>query len=496
LCFFRLSLQLSLKFGFKNKIQFSIISTITFSLLLLGGGTIYYNLKQFNSKNNSNIEEKIQSVIIELEHKLATENKLDEDMYDYLTYLLVKFSNVFYSDINLYNTNGVLIASSREEIFDNALISRRMNAEAYRHMRYLNKAHFVHDERIGELKYLSAYLPFINNNNKVLAYLNLPYFANQDTIKKEMSGLITAVVNIYMLLIILTILIAILISNKITKPLRLIHEKMHAIKLGRPNEKIDYKSKDEIGNLIEDYNGMIDELHKSAELLVKSERETAWREMAKQIAHEIKNPLTPMRLHIQHLQLAQSQDVPDFDKRFEKVAKILLKQIDALTAIATEFSNFAKMPATENVKTNLFTILKEATDLFVKDDNINNINIEFNNITNAYIFADKGKLKRVFINLIKNAIQSVPKDRQVKIDIELTKDNNKYKVRVSDNGVGVPLDLQDKLFIPNFTTKSSGTGLGLAISKNIIIDTGGNIWFTTEQDKGSDFFVELSEFLD
>ena len=485
----------NLKIGFKNKIQFSIISTITFSLLLIGGGTIYYNIQQYNSKNNSNIEEKIQSVIIELEHKLATENKLDEGIYDYLTYLLVKFSNVFYTDINLYSTNGVLLASSREEIFDKSLISKRMNAEAYRHMRHLNKAHFVHDERIGELKYLSAYLPFINNNNEVLAYLNLPYFANQDIIKREMSGLITAVVNIYMLLIIITILIAILISNKITKPLRLIHEKMNAIKLGKPNEKIDYHSRDEIGNLIEDYNGMIDELHKSSELLLKSERETAWREMAKQIAHEIKNPLTPMRLHIQHLQLAQVENAPDFEKRFGKVAKILLTQIDALSAIATEFSNFAKMPATENTKTNLCTILKETTDLFIKNDNVNNINFEFNNINEAYIFADNEKLKRVFINLINNAIQSVEKERQIKVNIELIKHDSNFRVMVSDNGAGVPIDLQDKLFIPNFTTKSSGTGLGLAISKNIIIDTGGTIWFTTEQDIGSTFFVELPEYI-
>ncbi len=485
----------SFQFDFKNKIQFSIVSTILLSLLVIGGITIYSNIEQYNTKNSDNIKEKMQSVLVELEHKLANLDTLDSSQNDYITYLLIKFSNVFYTDINLYSTQGDLLASSRPEIFENALIGTKMNAEAFWQMKRQNKANFVHDEKIGELNYLSAYVPFINNQNKVLAYLNLPYFTNQKTLKKEMSALITAVANIYALLILLTILIAILISNKITKPLRLIHEKMKAITLGKPNEKIDYSSKDEIGKLINDYNRMIDELHKSANLLLKSERESAWREMAKQIAHEIKNPLTPMRLHLQYLQKIKSENPDEFTQRFDKVANILISQIDALSAIATEFSNFAKMPTTENSKINLIDILKKTTDLFLKDEKLI-LQSDFNNLKEAYVFADEEKIKRVFINLINNAIQSITKGSDIIVEIKLTKSSSDFVVEIKDNGAGVPDDLKDKLFIPNFTTKSSGSGLGLAISKNIIENANGSIWFTTEKGIGSSFFVRLPEYIE
>ncbi|MCF8370008.1 MAG: HAMP domain-containing histidine kinase [Bacteroidales bacterium] len=488
--FYRFPNQLmEFRFGFKNKIQISMISVLLLSLILVGASTIYFNIKQYNAKHNESISEKIQSVLVELEHKLGNEEKLNFDMQEYLTYYLVKFSNVFYTDINMYTLNGDLLASSRPEIFESNLIGTKMNTEAYRQVHLMQKANFVHKESIGGLEYLSAYVPFSNNHSQVLAYLNLPYFAKQKLMKKEISGLITAVVNIYVLLIILTIFVTILISNKITQPLRLIQEKMNKTRLGRPNEKILYQSRDEIGSLIDDYNRMMEELQASADKLAKSERESAWREMARQIAHEIKNPLTPMRLHIQHLQKAINEGATDMKDRIDKVATILISQIDALSAIATEFSNFANMPRAKNGRVDLLPVLEETAGLFNKEDA--EISLDFDNLQEAIIFADKEQIQRVFINLIKNGIQAVPDGTPARIRICLSKQANSYIVEVKDNGSGVPGDVQDKLFSPNFTTKSSGMGLGLSIAKNTVETAGGKIWFETQAGMGSSFYVEL-----
>lgn len=490
--FYRFPNQLiEFRFGFKNKIQISMISVLLLSLVLVGASTVYFNIKQYDAKHYESISEKIQSVLVELEHKLDNEEELDFDMQEYLTYYLVKFSNVFYTDINMYTLNGDLLASSRPEIFENSLIGTKMNTGAYRQVHLMQKANYVHKESIGGLEYLSAYVPFSNHRGQVLAYLNLPYFAKQKSMKKEISGLITAVVNIYVLLIIITIFVTLLISNKITQPLRLIQDRMTKMRLGKPNEKIIYQSRDEIGSLIDDYNRMMEELHESAEKLAKSERESAWREMARQIAHEIKNPLTPMRLHIQHLQKAMNEGAPDMKARIDKVSAIIISQIDALSAIATEFSNFANMPRAKNERVDLCQVLQETVRLFTREEA--EITLDFKDNVIAFIFADKEQIQRVFINLIKNSIQAATEGRPAIISITLSSEGSSFFVEVKDNGAGIPDEVQDKLFSPSFTTKSSGMGLGLSIAKNTIVTAGGKIWFRTEAGKGSSFFVELPE---
>ncbi|MEA3444092.1 MAG: ATP-binding protein, partial [Bacteroidota bacterium] len=493
--FYRFPKQIiEFRFGFKNKIQISMVLVMLLSLVLIGAGTIYFNIKQYNARHYENISEKIQSVLVELEHKLANEEKIDIAMQEYLSYLLVKFSNVFYTDINVYDLSGKLLASSRPGIFENALISTKMNTEAYRQLHFIQKAKFVQEERISDLIFLSAYVPFSNNQNKVLAYLNLPYFAKQKQLKKEIAGLITAIINIYVLLILITILITIFITNKITHPLRLIQEKMNEMRLGKPSEKIKYHSQDEIGRLINDYNRMTEELQKSADLLAKSERESAWREMAKQIAHEIKNPLTPMRLHLQHLQKTVKENSPDLPERFNKISEILITQIDVLSSIATEFSSFAEKPKAKNSRVDLCDVIKKVTELFRKDDIEFGLNL--NTIARAMVFVDSKQMQGVFINLIKNGIQAVPDGEKAKIEINIQMQANTFIVEVKDNGSGIPTGIQEKLFQPNFTTKSSGMGLGLAIAKNTIELAGGKIKFKTKLGEGSSFFVELPEILD
>lgn len=480
--------------NFKNKIQFSIISILLLSLVFIGGGTIFFSISQYKTKHYDILSEKIQSVYIELDHKLRFEKRLSpnwySDQYDNLNQLLIKFSDVFFSDINLYNPNGYLLATSRPEIYDKKLISDRMNMMAYKELAINMKAEFVHTERIGELSYLSAYVPFMNKDGDLLAYLNLPYFTKQNVIKAEISNLIVAVINIYVLLILLTIAVAVIISDQITKPLRMLQSKFGTIKLGQDPEHIKYTGKDEIGSLVRDYNRMIDELARSVELLAKSERESAWREMAKQIAHEIKNPLTPMKLSVQHLMRTYNDRKESMDEYLNHFSNTMITQIDNLSYIATAFSNFAKMPTGTFKNINVVDVLIESEKLFQNNEHIK-FEIEHHGISEAYVYADKEQLSRAFLNIMKNAVQSVPEEKKGIVKVDLTKLKGMVVIKISDNGTGIPEELREHLFRPNFTTKTSGMGLGLAITKNIIDSTGGSINYETEVGKGTTFIIEL-----
>lgn len=478
---------------FKYRIRFVMVSVLLLSLFFIGGGTVYYNLKQYERNHYQNISEKAQSVTEELDQKLSGEKALTPDMQDYLTELLIQLSNVFYSDMNLYGPDGYLLASSRPEVFKKGLISTRMNVEAYREMAINKKSEYIHSEKIDKLSYLSAYVPYYNDDNRLLAYLNLPYFTKQSALKKEISTFIVAIINIYILLILFTIAITLVIANNITRPLSLIRSKLSEIEFGKKNEPIVYSSDDEIGNLVREYNRMLDELTKSAEMLAKSERESAWREMAKQIAHEIKNPLTPMKLGIQHLRISWNDKAPDWETRFNKCTQTLIEQIDTLSAIATEFSNFASLPKDHNEVVELAEKIKSSVALFEETENIRIIT-DFHHLEHVRVFADKEQLTRVFNNLLKNAVQSIPGDREGLITIEMTADPGKVVVSIADNGIGISKEVQEKLFVPNFTTKSSGMGLGLAMVKNIVENAAGRIWFKTELNRGTIFFVEFAVY--
>ncbi|MCE9537847.1 MAG: HAMP domain-containing histidine kinase [Bacteroidetes bacterium] len=477
-------------FSFKYRIQLFLVFIVLTSLALFGGGTIYYIKQQFETKNRENISEKIHSILMEMESKFIEEKELSNDMSEYMSFTLKKFSNVFFTDINLYDTKGNLYASSRPKVFDEGLTSKKMDPEAFLQIAVFGKTEYIHDERIGKLEYLSAYIPFKNKDGKSLSYLNLPYFAKQNELEKEISGFLVALINIYVLLFALSIVTAIIISNYVTKPLKLIQDKLSKIKLGKTNELIEWQEMDEIGSLVSEYNRMIIELTKSAELLAKSERESAWREMAKQVAHEIKNPLTPMKLSIQHLQRIWKDDAPDMDQKVERLTQTIIEQIDTLSSIATEFSNFAKMPKANLEQINVQEVLLNSIALFQDSENIH---ITFENKTsdNAIVLMDKEQLLRVFNNLLKNAIQAIPEERKGEIEIGLKEENEFYIISIKDNGIGINEDALDKIFVPNFTTKTGGMGLGLAMVKSIIESSNGKISFETNPPEGSTFFVAI-----
>ncbi|MFO8234851.1 MAG: ATP-binding protein [Bacteroidales bacterium] len=477
-------------YNFKNKIKLSLILLLLLSMIAVGTGTVYYTTQQFRDKQKETISEKLQSILVELENNLHMETELKPDQESYLTNLLVNLSNVFYVDMNLYDLDGRLIASSRMQVFEQGLLGRRMDAKAYRELAVKSQPRFIHSEVLGNLQYHSAYVPFYNEHGETLAYLNVPYFTRQQALKKEVYTVVMVMVNIYVFLIIIGTLVAVLVSNNITRPLRLIRHKLEKIGLNRANEKIEYDSYDEIGELIREYNRMVDELDENARRLAQTERETAWREMAKQIAHEIKNPLTPMKLKVQYLKRAWDDRVSNFDHRIKQFTEAMISQINALSFIATEFGNFAKMPPPRKNKIDIKEETNNVVNLF---EPTAHIDIYFEDFTDqpCYVYADADQLRRVMSNLLKNSIQSIPSDRKGEIVVRLETKEDNVILSVIDNGRGITEDIENKLFYPNFTTKSGGMGMGLAISKKIVEDTGGTIWYETQQREGTVFYVKL-----
>lgn len=477
----------------RSKIQFTIISVLVASMILIAATTIWLSLRNYRINQDKILNEKLQSVLIELSRRIGLVTDLSSDWnsrrYDNLNQLLVRYSDSFFADINLYYPSGDLLATSRYEIFQTGLQGEKMDPVALYKLQKEKRVQFIHREKIGGLYYRSAYVPFRSAEGELMAYLNLPYFTKQSELQSALSTMIVTIINIYIILILITILVTVLISNQITKPLNMLQQRFRQFKIGDRYEQIHYKRKDEIGKLVEEYNRMVVELEKSIELLARSERESAWREMAKQVAHEIKNPLTPMRLSVQHLQKRSKEKREDYDSYLEGVTATLIEQIDNLSAIASEFSNFAKMPAVKIEPVDLVNIIGKTVELFHGNDayKINFRKPEGKIILNA----DKEQLSRVFLNLIKNSTQSIPDSRKGKIGIVLDKLTKQVVVTISDNGNGIPDDVKARLFTPNFTTKSSGSGLGLTIVKNILDQLGGEISYLTKLGTGTKFIVKL-----
>ncbi len=479
----------SVKFDLKFKIQAAIISIVFVSLLVVAAVTIWYNVREYKEKHQNDLNEKMMSIAREIDHRLDEVDEITPDLVEWLNRELARMSNIFRTDINIYGNQGNMLASSRPEIFQRGLVSERMNSKAFNEIFNNYNINYFQPEEIGDMFYLSAYKPVINKTGEYLGVINLPYFIRQDRYSQELSTIVVAFINLYVLLLLASIIVAVFIANQITRPLVLIQENLRKMELGKRNEPISYSRDDEIGSLVKEYNKKVDELSVSAELLARSERESAWREMARQVAHEIKNPLTPMKLNIQHLQRTRGKG-EEYEKFIDRVTDILIEQIDNLSNIATEFSNFAKIPTARNQVFHLAEQVGKVIDLF---DTHQKVRLEFqpNGMEYIKVNADRDQLSRAIINLVKNGLQSIPDNSEGTITISLSRRDHMAVIAVSDTGEGISEELRDKLFSPSFTTKSSGMGLGLAIVKNIVENFAGHVWFETEPGKGSTFFIEI-----
>lgn len=482
-----------LQFNFNSRIQVTIIMIVVGTLLLIGAATVTYIVDNYEQAQNNRIREKLNNIRVLVETELGTRESLGESLTDDLRFAFNRLARTLKTDFNVYTSNGRLFFSSQPGIYDQEIIAPLMDRNAYISLTTNQKALYLQSENIGNLHYSGAYEPLRNSSNKNIGFLSLPYFDKDTELKRDISGFLVALINLYVLLFSIATLVAFFISNRITQPLRIIQESLRRTKLGSVNEPIVWKTRDEIGGLINEYNRMVNELQKSAELLAKSERESAWREMAKQVAHEIKNPLTPMKLGIQHLQRAINDNHPNKEELVRKISNTMIEQIDTLSNIATEFSHFAKMPRPEYTTIELIAVLQHTVDLYDEDDDSEILFKE--HPEQVMVRADKDQLIRIFGNLIKNALQAIPDNRKgivsIAVSAEKESDTPHVTIAIRDNGKGIPADQLRKIFVPNFTTKSSGTGLGLAMVKAMTEGMGGSVWFETEEGKGTVFYVKL-----
>jgi signal transduction histidine kinase len=479
--------------SFNLRIQISVMAVVILTMLTLGLSTVFYIIKDYSKTQSLRLKERVASLNQMVSRELAMLPS-DQLLSEELNVRFYQIHNYTGIDFSLFNSHGINVFSTQPKLYDQQIIAPVMNMQVLRMFRQLQSSTYVSYENIGRLWFLNGYAALRNNENRVVGYLSLPYFARGSELKKEISTFLVALINIYVLLFALAVLITFIVSGHITRPLRIIQEKMSRVKLEKTNERILWKRKDEIGSLIDEYNRMIDQLAESAQQLARSERESAWREMARQVAHEIKNPLTPMKLHVQHLQRTWKEHPEQLEETINKFSRALIEQIDTLAGIASAFSSFARMPGEQFMAVNIPEIVKNSVNLY-SESSTATIRIQDETSGQAEVYADKDQMLRVFSNLIKNAIQAIPDDRKGEIIIRINQDDHEVDISVSDNGTGISPDRVDKIFMPNFTTKTGGTGLGLAMVKSIIENSQGRIWFETREERGTTFFIRLPRYI-
>jgi two-component system nitrogen regulation sensor histidine kinase NtrY len=486
----RIKWGLSLNFDkllYKTRIQFSMVFAVVITLILVGIVTYVSISAQYQNQQDKMIRDKIIRITSVIENGFLNKyiNTINEESRISFDALAGSYS----SDLILFDHNGNLLYTTQPRIYEYGLVSKRMNANAYIYLRRLQRSEYINEEEIAGLNYKAAYAPLRNPKGETVAFLQLPYFSNEVDYREWIGSLLNVMINIYALIFIAIGLFAVIIARQITNPLNFIQQSLSKTIYGKKNEPINWDRDDEIGALVKEYNKMIAALEHSAHRLAQSERESAWREMAKQVAHEIKNPLTPLKLGLQLLEKSWREKDPKFDQKFERFSKSFVEQIESLSSIASEFSAFAKMPDTRMERFNIFDALNQAVIIFKQMDNIT---ISYNPPgTGFFIHADRDQLLRCFNNLLKNAIEATPHDRMGNIDITYEINDTHILLLLTDNGNGIPENMREKIFEPNFTTKSSGTGLGLAFVKNSIENAGGKVWFKTVQDQGTTFYLSL-----
>lgn len=480
----------------RNQIHGIIILISIFSFIVVGITTILFFISRYHSNNREKLSRTIHIMENEIRNSIDSFSVYNDTLKTYelipnekLEQTINKTAERHGVDINLYDINGDLKVSSLPLPYNYGIVSTKMDPVAYYYLSRQKDVQFFQEQEMGKLTYMSNYVPVRDETGKEYAYLNIPYYESQSDLEEEISNFLVTIINLNAFIFLVAGIIALFITNRITQSFSLITNKMKEINLSKKNEEIIWNRKDEIGDLVNEYNKMVKKLDESAAMLARSEREGAWREMARQVAHEIKNPLTPMKLNLQYLQMAIDSNSPNVKEISVYVAKMLVEQIDHLSQIAGDFAQFANIGTSKSQLFNLNDSIKHVSSLYSTSDRLH-IDLSLHK-KEIMIKADRTQINRLFTNLLQNAVQSVPENEVVKINITTQLKDDNVLISIKDNGVGIPESMRDKIFTPNFTTKSSGTGLGLAMCKGIVEKLNGRIWFESEVGKFTIFYVEL-----
>lgn len=490
----RSSFSLLGNLSIRSQIHGTVIFISLLSFVIIAVATISFFINRYNRNNIDKLSRTADIMVNELQKRLSDTADFNPSLSDSasqqnLAKLVSEVADIHNADVNVYDLEGNLQVSSENDVYEKGILSNKMHPLAYYHLDRMREIQFVQKEHLSSLEYWSIYSTVRNDRGEVMKYLNIPYFSSQIDLKQEISNFLVTIINLNAFIFLIAGVIALFITNKITQSFSLISEKMKEITLGKTNEEIVWNRNDEIGDLVIQYNKMVHQLEESADALAKSEREGAWREMARQVAHEIKNPLTPMKLSMQYLQKAINSNQPNIRELTVNVANTLIEQIDHLSKIAADFSQFANITNKKIELVDLHQVIGVLVDLYSSDPKVE---MSWKKIPGSVVLkADKTHMNRVFTNLFANAVDSCTHREACVIEINEKQEDGMITISIRDNGDGIPNEMHSKIFMPNFTTKTSGTGLGLAMSKSIIEQAGGRIWFETEEGIGTVFFVEL-----
>lgn len=484
-----------IKFGLSQRIYASMLLLMFITFLLVAFFSAMYFKKQNEEYHYSRILRKQQSVLASVNYFFTEER--DSEFFPFYTKefadKIEEFSVINDIDIIIYDVDGELLTSSFLETSQGNTAPLKLDSKILDRLSH-GESSFITDEIIEDIDKLSSFTYLTNQEGASIAVIALPYsFATGESVQEFVKFLNNLII-IFAIVFPLGLLIAFFISRNITKPLKALGISIKNLNLEKENYTLQWTDDDVIGALISQYNQKVKELEESAKLLAQSERESAWREMAKQVAHEIKNPLTPMKLSVQYIQRSWQSNPENFQEKLTEFTNTMIEQIDTLAYIASEFSNFAKLPKAIPQKVDVGAALLKTKLLFEKESDIQ---IQCNGIyeNQLFVFADPNHLRRVLNNLVQNAYQSMFESENKTIILHCEELMNKVIISIKDYGSGIPEELKSKIFAPNFSTKSDGMGLGLAMVKNMVNSNNGEIYFETEVGAGSVFYVKLPKFL-
>jgi signal transduction histidine kinase len=473
----------------RTRIFLSMIFLVLAASVLIAGITIYQYSEESKALHIDKLERKekaiksnIQFIFRKTYYPVNTESLnliFKERIYE--------IQEIHNEEIDIYDLNGNLIKSSHASSLHQDSLRLEIKPEILKELESSSDKRVVTDFKVEGQRYQSLYTYITDAYFKPIGILNIPYIEDDGFLDANLKDFFKLLLQVYLLMFLAAIAIAYLLSNYITKSLKIVGQRITQTKFDKQNQKIGTeKLSVELKPIINAYNKVIDELEESATKLAKSEREQAWRQMARQVAHEIKNPLTPMRLTVQDFERRFNPNEPDAIPKLKEFTQKIIQQIDTLSSIASAFSNFAKMPAQQNKLIDVSETIKLATGIF-SDENLS-ISLPDEKI---YINFDKTQLIRVVTNLLKNAVQATAEKKDPKIVVQVYQNSDFVFLSVSDNGIGIDNALHEKIFEPKFTTKTSGMGLGLGMVKNIVENYKGSISFKSQIQKGTTFTIQI-----
>lgn len=480
----------------RSQIHVTFIIVTIVSFFIVGVATISFFIDRYNNSNR----ERLSRTITIMQNELLTHDSLLEKIYELsgksdtantsrIDNIVKSVSDIHGVDVNIYDLTGKLRSTSQLDVYSKGVLSTQMSPRAYFYLMRKRRVEQIQTNTISNLTFTSIFSPIRNKEGSFYGFVSIPYFTSQQELRQQISSFLVTIINLNAFIFLVTGLVALLIANRITRSFTVISDKMKMINFSKSNEEIIWESDDEIGELVKEYNKMVIKLEESANTMARDEREYAWREMARQVAHEIKNPLTPMKLSLQYLQKAIIEKRSNVEQLASNVSNNLVEQIDHLAKIAADFSQFANINQTSKEILDLHEVLATLRELYTK-----NPKVKFNWSPLPHeisVNADRTQMNRLFTNLISNAVEASLADEIAVINIHELIEGNSVIVSVEDKGQGIDNEMRSKIFTPNFTTKTSGTGLGLAMCKSIVTRSGGKIWFDSEEGHGTTFYVQL-----